>query len=80
MTPASQKLIFQQALSLPKTARKQLARKLVLSLRPADKRVSAKDWMRAWEREIRKREVAVDLGKARRLAYVEALASLRARF
>jgi hypothetical protein len=80
MTSASQKLIFQQALLLPKTARKHLARKLVLSLRPVGKRVSAKNWMRAWEREIRKREVAVDLGKARRLAYDEALASLRARF
>jgi hypothetical protein len=74
------KEVTKKALSLPKAARKQLARKLVLSLRPADKRISAKDWMRAWKTEIRKREVAVDLGKARRVAYDEALASLRARF
>jgi len=80
MTVAAQKQIIQDALSLPREARRRLARKLVLSLRPAGKKVVAKDWMRAWETEIQKRQLAVDLGKTRRVAYDEALASLRARF
>jgi putative addiction module component (TIGR02574 family) len=80
MTAAAQKRLFEQALALPRSARARLAKKLLDSLKPADEKVSRKEWNAAWKVELEKRVADIGNSKVEWIPWEQVRSELRTKY